>query len=267
MVNVLSTTADMSREAQVGSVAIASPFEVWSRGMEAILRANGLDVVIRDADAEGAWSCAGIPPVDLLVLAWRYVSRSHGAAFPWPFNGQYRGKIILVVEPDDEFTTEDFVAFDVEGLVLSSASVQDFDECIATVRRGSRWVDPGVRLLLGHSQHVAPHWEGLSSREQEVARLAASGLSNKHIARELDLSDGTVKMHMHHILAKLRLASRIELTQSFAEQRHLPQSNGHAPLEPVEVESGIVRLVHGAGMALAGVYISAMTIWDMPGSF
>lgn len=257
----------------MGSVTIASPFEVWSRGMEAILRNNGLEVVARDADGERAWSCEDIPPVDLLFLAWRYVSRSRGAAFAWPFDGRYQGKIVLVLEPDDDFTAEDFVTFDVEGLIMSSASAHDFDDCIATVCRGSRWVDPGVRLLLGHSQHMAPHWEDLSSREQEVARLAASGLSNKHIARELDLSDGTVKMHMHHILAKLRLASRIELTQNFAEQRHASHTNGHASpanghavLEPVESESGIVRLIRTTSMALPAVYISAITIADQLGS-
>src|SRR5439155_24830097 len=88
----------LSREAQLGSVTIASPFEVWSRGMETILRDNGLDVVTRDVDGERAWSCEDIPPVDLLFLAWRYVSRSQGAAYAWPFDGRYQGKIVLVLE-------------------------------------------------------------------------------------------------------------------------------------------------------------------------
>ena len=116
------------------------------------------------------------------------------------------------------------------------------------------------------SADMAPHWEDLSSREQEVARLAASGMSNKHIARELDLSDGTVKMHMHLILAKLRLASRVELPHSVPEQRHAPQANGHEVLEPVESESGLVRLLRRTSMALPAVYISAITIADQLGS-
>jgi len=218
----------------LGSVTIASPFEVWSRGMETILRDNGLKLIDHGTDGERAWSCEGIPPADLLILAWRYISHPRGAGFSRPFDQQYQGRIVLVLEPDDEFTAEDFVAYDVEGLILSSASVQDFDDCIGSVCRGSRWVDPGVRLLLGHGQHLAPHWEDLSSREHEVARLAASGLSNKLIARELDLSDGTVKMHMHHIFAKLRLGSRVELMQSFSEQRLVSPSNGQALLRPVE---------------------------------
>jgi DNA-binding NarL/FixJ family response regulator len=44
----------------------------------------------------------------------------------------------------------------------------------------------------------------LSPREREVARLVAQGLANKEIARELGLSHGTVKLHIHNIFLKLR---------------------------------------------------------------
>ena len=44
----------------------------------------------------------------------------------------------------------------------------------------------------------------LSAREREVARLIARGLANKEIARELRLSQGTVKMHVHSISVKLK---------------------------------------------------------------
>lgn len=47
-------------------------------------------------------------------------------------------------------------------------------------------------------------------REREVLDLIARGLSNKHIARELDLSEGTVKVHVKHLLKKLGLHSRLE---------------------------------------------------------
>jgi DNA-binding NarL/FixJ family response regulator len=200
--------------------------------MEVILTGNDLEVIDRISDV-GAFSSLAIPPADLLILSWRYVSRTPGTAFVRPLDGLYDGKIVLVLEPEDEFTAEDFVAVDVEGLILSCASTQDFAYCIASVCRGSRWVDPAVRLLLGHNHHLAPHWEDLSVREQEVARLAASGLSNKRIARELDLSDGTVKMHMHHILAKLRLGSRVELAQGLADQRPIRrQTNGGSHSDP-----------------------------------
>lgn len=50
----------------------------------------------------------------------------------------------------------------------------------------------------------------LTSREHETLKYVAKGLSNKLIARELDISDGTVKVHVKHILKKLGLRSRVE---------------------------------------------------------
>jgi two-component system nitrate/nitrite response regulator NarL len=50
----------------------------------------------------------------------------------------------------------------------------------------------------------------LTSREHEILKLIAKGMSNKLIARELDISDGTVKVHVKHILKKLGLKSRVE---------------------------------------------------------
>lgn len=50
----------------------------------------------------------------------------------------------------------------------------------------------------------------LTSREHEILKCIAKGLSNKLIARELDISDGTVKVHVKHLLKKLNLRSRVE---------------------------------------------------------
>lgn len=49
----------------------------------------------------------------------------------------------------------------------------------------------------------------LSPRETEILRLIARGDSNKHIARELDIAETTVKIHVQHILRKLNLSNRV----------------------------------------------------------
>ena len=52
---------------------------------------------------------------------------------------------------------------------------------------------------------------GLTLREREVACLVARGLSNKEVARELGLSSGTVKLHLHSIFQKLGVKNRFSL--------------------------------------------------------
>ena len=88
--------------------------------------------------------------------------------------------------------------------------------------RWLRQVASGLRLLLpvsgasdahGNAPHSEP--EGLPSmltqREDEIMRLVCAGLSNKEIGRELNLSDGTIKIHLHHIYQKLAIHNRTAL--------------------------------------------------------
>ena len=55
-------------------------------------------------------------------------------------------------------------------------------------------------------------YDVLSRREREVMLLAAKGLSNKAIARELNISEGTIKLHLHRVYHKLGVRSRFALT-------------------------------------------------------
>ncbi|MCC5879590.1 MAG: two-component system response regulator NarL [Idiomarina sp.] len=59
----------------------------------------------------------------------------------------------------------------------------------------------------------------LTNREYEILSLIAKGMSNKVIARELDISDGTVKVHVKHLLKKLGLRSRVEAAVWMVNQK------------------------------------------------
>lgn len=62
---------------------------------------------------------------------------------------------------------------------------------------------------------------GLTAREHEVARLVALGWTNKEVARELGVTDGTVKLHMHKILQKLGEKKRYALYGGVRRTSHL----------------------------------------------
>jgi two-component system nitrate/nitrite response regulator NarL len=52
---------------------------------------------------------------------------------------------------------------------------------------------------------------GLTEREQQIMLLVSEGLSNKEIGRRLDITDGTIKVHLHHIFQKLEISNRTML--------------------------------------------------------
>ena len=93
------------------------------------------------------------------------------------------------------------------GYVLKGESGrEDLLTCIHAVSRGEMWIHPVAAARLAERM-TAPT---LTPREIEVLRLMAVGKSNKEIGSSLDVTEGTVKVHVNHILAKLGVAGRVE---------------------------------------------------------
>ena len=73
-------------------------------------------------------------------------------------------------------------------------------------------IQPTVPPLRHEASHPSDlNQAGLTAREDQILKLIAQGLSNKMIARKLDITEGTVKVHVKHLLKKLNLRSRVEV--------------------------------------------------------
>ena len=59
----------------------------------------------------------------------------------------------------------------------------------------------------------------LTDREREIMRLMSEGLSNKAIARRLNISSGTIKVHLHHMYQKLEITNRTVLAALAISQK------------------------------------------------
>jgi DNA-binding NarL/FixJ family response regulator len=90
------------------------------------------------------------------------------------------------------------------GYLLKNMVRKELVETIRAVHAGKRRVPPEIATEI--AEHVAD--DALTSREIEVLRGVAAGRSNKRIAIELDISEGTVKTHMKSILPKLNADDR-----------------------------------------------------------
>ncbi len=90
------------------------------------------------------------------------------------------------------------------GYLLKNLVRKELIETIRAVHSGKRRVPPEIATDI--AEHVAD--DALSMREIEVLRGVAEGKSNKLIAAELDISEGTVKTHMKNILPKLDASDR-----------------------------------------------------------
>ncbi|WP_444989419.1 two-component system response regulator NarL [Halomonas mongoliensis] len=128
----------------------------------------------------------------------------------------FAGRVVMFTVSDHE---EDVVAAlqgGADGYLLKD---MDPDEMIRQLRQaslGRMVISESLTALLAEalrsqrSQPAAPDIHSLTQREREILRELAGGLSNKMIARKLDITEGTVKVHVKHLLKKLNLRSRVE---------------------------------------------------------
>jgi DNA-binding NarL/FixJ family response regulator len=145
-----------------------------------------------------------------------------------------KAKIVVMDLAPIQPALVDYVMAGVDGFVLKDATFAEFLHTIRQVARGTR-VMPAMltsSLLSQIADHVTRDGKGnpfksvrMTSREREVVELIAEGLSNKQIAAQLNLAVDTVKSHVHNILEKLSLHTRLEI----ASYRHLGGPFAHSP--------------------------------------
>ena len=119
----------------------------------------------------------------------------------------------------------EFVQVGVSGFILKDATIDDFLHTIRTVAEGKKVLPPSLAdSLFSHIvEYAVQNGKAdrlmkavkLTRREHEVVNLIARGMSNKEIASELHIAVHTVKSHVHNILEKLALHTRLEIA-SFA---------------------------------------------------
>jgi DNA-binding NarL/FixJ family response regulator len=104
------------------------------------------------------------------------------------------------------------------GFLLKDVPPEQLLSAVHVVARGEALLDPAITRTVIEAfaskpttrPELAAKLADLTSREREVFRLVARGLSNAEIARELVVSDGTVKTHVAHLLLKLDLRDRVQ---------------------------------------------------------
>jgi DNA-binding NarL/FixJ family response regulator len=131
-----------------------------------------------------------------------------------------RARIIVMDLAPIQPTLVEYVRAGVAGFVLKDATFRDFLQTIRDVAQGKKVLPPMLASSL--FSEIAAHATGegkgnpftsvrMTNREREVIELIAEGLSNKQIAGRLNLAVDTVKSHVHNILEKLELHTRLEI--------------------------------------------------------
>lgn len=124
-------------------------------------------------------------------------------------------RVLMLTVSEDADDLLDTLHAGAAGYLLKNIDAEYFVDAIRRAAGGDSVVSPEMtgKLVAGLKRAAAapvPEKDLLSAREREILAALARGASNKEIAREFELAESTVKIHVQNILRKLNLTSRVQ---------------------------------------------------------
>jgi DNA-binding NarL/FixJ family response regulator len=187
----------------MATLLIATRHEIAGAGIESLLQAAGHSVVARCSGEDDLLRSLEAYRPDIVILAENIVGQE-GTKTVLRLRACKRSvAIIFLLDERNVVTSTDLLNLNVEGILLSAGCARSFIDCVESVHHGRKWLDPDLLHHLAMAEREPQIACSLTAREAGIAHLISQGLRNKEIARYLHLSEGTVKMHLHHIYEKL----------------------------------------------------------------
>jgi DNA-binding NarL/FixJ family response regulator len=128
-----------------------------------------------------------------------------------------RGRVVILTTFDLDEYVYDAIRAGASGFLLKDVQPAQLVDAVRVIAAGEALLAPTVtRRLLDRFAHALPDekpptsLEGLTTRELEILRLVAGGLSNAEIAEQLVVTEATVKTHVSSVLRKLHLRDRVQ---------------------------------------------------------
>lgn len=199
-------------------VILVDDHTLFRRGLTELLEGrDGIEVVGETGDPEEAMRLVREHSPDVAIVDLNMAPHGGLALIRNLLAEGWKGTPIVLTVSDAEDDMANALASGARGYLLKDMEPQQVVDAVHRAMRGETVVAPAMTLKLVdllHPKRGAAARAGLlaslTAREREILGHLAQGMSNKAIARSLDISHETVKLHVRKILAKLKLSSRVE---------------------------------------------------------
>ena len=213
---------EQGRDPRSGSepirVAVVDDQELFRRGLTMLLQVeDDIEVVGEAGDGVAATELAASAVPDVILMDVRMPKRSGIEACVAIKDVAPTAQIIMLTVSDEEADLYDAVKNGASGYLLKDSSIDEVAQAVRVVADGQSLISPSMAIKLldefkqmSRSDRQQVPTPRLTDRELEVLKLVAQGLNNREIAKQLFISENTVKNHVRNILEKLQLHSRME---------------------------------------------------------
>jgi two-component system nitrate/nitrite response regulator NarL len=205
---------------------------LFRKGLAELLEGrNSIEVVAVTGDTEEALQLAREHAPDVAIVDLNMGAQGGLALIRRLRDAGWKGTPLVLTVSDSGDDMADALASGAQGYLLKDMEPEQVVDAIRRALHGETVVAPAMTLKLVdllHPKRGAAARESLlgslTTREREILCYVAQGLTNKAIARELDISHETVKLHVRRILAKLKLSSRVEAAVFAVEHGVTPRT-------------------------------------------
>ncbi|MDQ1687032.1 MAG: hypothetical protein QOK42_7 [Frankiaceae bacterium] len=201
-------------------VLVVDDHALFRRGLEMVLAQEpDIEVVGEASDGAEALAKAMDTTPDIVLMDVRMPKRGGIDACTAIKDAVPSTNVIMLTISDEEADLYDAIKAGATGYLLKEISIEEVASAIRAVYGGQSLISPSMASKLlsefasmikrtdDRQQVPAPR---LTDREMEVLKLVAKGMNNRDIAKDLFISENTVKNHIRNILEKLQLHSRME---------------------------------------------------------
>jgi two-component system, NarL family, nitrate/nitrite response regulator NarL len=122
-------------------------------------------------------------------------------------------RVVILTAAIEDSSLLEARSLGVSGMVLKSSDPAFIIECLDRVSRGGQWIDPELAARVKELEETfGPGGRpALAPRERQLVRFVRQGLRNREIAKQLGVTEGTVKVYLHAVFDKLGVSNRTEL--------------------------------------------------------
>jgi two-component system nitrate/nitrite response regulator NarL len=201
------------------SVFLIDPDRLFREGIKRILEESAYRTVGEARTVEEACAgLAGLGRVDLVALDVADWEADGVAEFLGALRQRLEGvKIVVLTSDRSRGAIGRAIGWAVDAYLLKDMSPEALTRSLQLVLLGQQIFPTRLMASLLHTEAAEPALEagagagkGLSPREVQILRHLMSGYSNKAIARELGISEATVKVHLKALLRKVRVSNRTQ---------------------------------------------------------
>jgi two-component system, NarL family, nitrate/nitrite response regulator NarL len=203
-------------------VALVDDHLIFRTGVIQILKNDpAIEIVGEGSTAASACELAELVKPDILLLDI-HVHGSGIDMIPKIKHASPATKVVMLTASESESKLQMAFEAGASGYVLKGTDGAELVRALHTIIAGETYITPTLAAILttiSKTRHShAENAFNLTSRELEIGRSVALGKTNKEIARELLLTEKTVKHHMTQIMSKLCVRNRVELTLHFVSK-------------------------------------------------